>query len=490
MPLDYFDLAHLRKTHPSWRLMMADNGPLVISFFDRVFREDNTRYLSEDELTMQLEDYLFALREHFEDNPFSRSAREYLDEWTASDRQWLRKFYPQGSDIPHYDLTPGTERVLQWADGLFGTGFVGTESRLNTSIELLRQIVHGVEEDKDRRIKELEAQRQQINRQIKDIKEGHIEILGDRQVRERFLQFQRTARELLSDFRAVEHHFRELDLRVREQIAAWDGEKGELLENFFGSHDQISESDEGQSFKAFWDFLMSPSSQEEMSALLDRIHELESLADLLADRRLRRIHFDWMAAGEQTQRTVARLSKQLRTYLDNRAFWENRRITEILDSIEKKAVNLREDPPEEDDFMELEGCKPVLNLPMTQALFKPPEKIELVSLIEPGDEKNVDTSRLYDLVMLDKARLRNNIKTELEDRSQIRLQQIIEAHPLKEGLAELVTYVHLAEEDPLALIHEDQQDEVQWKAETGLTRRARLPRIVFNRRSDEDKKTL
>ena len=429
MPLDYFDLAHLRKTHPSWRLMMADNGPLIISFFDRVFREDNARYLREDELTMQLEDYLFALRDRLEDDPFPRSAGDYLDEWTAPGRQWLRKFYPQGSDIPHYDLTPGAERVLQWTDGLFGTGFVGTESRLNTSIELLRQIVHGVEEDTDLRIKELEAQRKQINQQIKNIKEGHIEFLDDRQVRERFLQFRRTARELLSDFRAVEHHFRELDLNVREEIAAWDGEKGKLLERFFGSHDQISESDEGQSFKAFWDFLMSPSSQEELTALLDRIHELEPLSDLLADHRLRRVHFDWMAAGEQTQRTVARLSKQLRRYLDDRAFWENRRITEILDSIEKKAVDLREDPPEKESFMELDDYKPGLNLPMTQPLFKPPEENALVSLIESGDEEDVDTSRLYDLVMVDKARLLGNIDMELEDRSQIRLQEVIEAHP-------------------------------------------------------------
>lgn len=42
--------------------------------------------------------------------------------------------------------------------------------------------------------------------------------------------------------------------------------------------------------------------------LLDRVFELEELGDLTEDIRLKRIHFDWINAGEQTQKMVARLS--------------------------------------------------------------------------------------------------------------------------------------------------------------------------------------
>ena len=79
----------------------------------------------------------------------------------------------------------------------------------------------------------------------------------------------KTARELLSDFRAVEDRFRELDRDIREEIATWEGGKGELLEQFFGNHDLITNSDEGESFRAFWNFIMSPDSQEELSQQLD-----------------------------------------------------------------------------------------------------------------------------------------------------------------------------------------------------------------------------
>jgi hypothetical protein len=36
------------------------------------------------------------------------------------------------------------------------------------------------------------------------------------------------------------------------------------------------------------------------------------------------VHHDWLEAGEHTQRTVAQLSQQLRRFLDDRAFLENR----------------------------------------------------------------------------------------------------------------------------------------------------------------------
>ena len=83
-------------------------------------------------------------------------------------------------------------------------------------------------------------------------------------VRDRFLQFIQLARDLLADFREVESNFRKLDRTVRERIALWEGSKAALLEEIMGERDAIAESDEGKSFRAFWDFLMSPARQEEL----------------------------------------------------------------------------------------------------------------------------------------------------------------------------------------------------------------------------------
>jgi len=483
MPLDYFDLKNMRKTHPAWRLMTAENGPLAASFLDSSFRENNIRSIEEAELTMRLEDYLYYLSEAGAEQEFSRSAGAYLDDWAHNDRAWLRKFYPQGSDTPHYDLTPPAEKALQWMDSLFEKSFIGTEGRLFASFDLLRQIVHGVEEDKNKRINELKQQRKEINRQIKAIEGGDIPMLDSREIRERYIQFSRTARELLGDFRMVEHNFRELDRSVREEIAAWTGEKGDLLETIFGEHDEITQSEQGLSFRAFWDFLMSPGSQDEFTLLLDRVFELEELKGLTDDIRLKRIHFDWINAGEQTQRMVARLSRQLRRFLDDRSYYENKRIVKVLDSIDKKALEVRDESPPEQHFMEIDGTRPSFQLPMERPLFSPPLKIKLDSIIFDGDGGSLDTSVLYNQVVVDKLRLEKNITKILELQQQVSLGIILENYPLEEGLAELITYFTIAEESRYAFINENELEIVLWTDNDELKRSATIPKIMFQKRA-------
>ena len=99
--------------------------------------------------------------------------------------------------------------------------FVGTESRLHTIVDLLRQIVHGVETDPDTSLAELHRRRQEIDRQIAEAEAGTVTVLDPTAVRERFQQLAGTARELLSDFREVEENFRSLDRAARERIASW-----------------------------------------------------------------------------------------------------------------------------------------------------------------------------------------------------------------------------------------------------------------------------
>jgi hypothetical protein len=41
---------------------------------------------------------------------------------------WLRKYYPDGIDEPHFDATPAVEKALAWVRSLGEREFVGTES--------------------------------------------------------------------------------------------------------------------------------------------------------------------------------------------------------------------------------------------------------------------------------------------------------------------------------------------------------------------------
>lgn len=478
MPFEFDTLEALRRQHPAWRLLQADSAPLVASFLHRVFVTPNRRVIPQAELASALDDALYAVREQRGPASYPKSALEYLNDWAGNDKAWMRKFYPLGSDEPHFDLTPATERALAWLGALSERSFVGTESRLLTLFDLLRQMSEGSETDPEVRVQELRRRRDAIDAEIERMRAGDLPLLGDTALKERFTQFATMARELLADFREVEHNFRGLDRRVRERIALWDGSKGALLQDILGERDLIDESDQGRSFRAFWDFLMSRDRQEELSALLDRVLQLEPVAGLDPGPRLRRVHYDWLEAGEQTQRTVALLSQQLRRFLDDQAFLENRRIMDILRGIEAGALAVRVQPPA-GDFMRIDDIVPSIDLPMERPLHAPAVKLPIASArITAGDE-DLDAAALFSQFIVDKAAVALHVRRSLQRTGQVTLAELLTARPLQQGLAELVAYLSLAAETGKAVIDDTVQDQVTWLARSGEHRIASVPRVIF-----------
>jgi len=487
MPLDFDILEALRRQHPAWRLLQADSAALVASFLHRVFVQPNRRVISQSDLAEALEDTLFTLREQRGDKLYPKSALEYLNDWAANDKAWLRKFYPPGTDEPHFDLTPATERALAWLQGLGQRSFVGTESRLLTLFDLLRQMNDGSQTDVDLRVQELQRRRDAIDAEIERAQAGELTLLGDTALKERFTQFTGLARELLADFREVEHNFRGLDRRVRERIAlsyeARDGKdkgRGALLQDILGERDLIAESDQGRSFRAFWDFLMSRARQDELTQLLDTVLQLAPVADMAPDPRLKRVHYDWLEAGEHAQRTVALLSQQLRRFLDDQAFLENRRIMEILRGIEAGALAVRGQPPA-GDFITIDEIAPSIDLPMERPLHAPAPKPALLSAAIAAGDEDLDAAALYSQFVVDKAALAQHVRQSLQQRTQVTLAELVGSRPLQQGLAELVAYLSLAAEPGRAVIDDSTEEQVDWTARNGQHKSARLPRVIFSR---------
>jgi hypothetical protein len=460
-------------------LLVADHAPLIGSFLQRVFVLPNVRVMAQSALVEALEDTLFGLREQLGEQVFPKAAAEYLNDWAAPERGWLRKFYPPGSDEVHFDLTPATERALSWLSSLTERAFVGTESRLLTLFDLLQQMRQGSQTDPQARVAELHKRRDAIDVEIARVLAGTMPLLDDTALRERFMHFSALSRELLTDFREVEHNFRTLDRSVRERIALWQGAKGALLQAILGERDAIAESDQGKSFRAFWDFLMSQQRQEELTSLLELVMALPPVAELHPDPRLKRVHYDWLDAGEHAQATVALLSQQLRRFLDDQAWLENRRIMDVVRSIEARALALRSEPPA-GDFMAIDELAPSVTLPMERPLFNPPAKLVLDKLALLAGAGDLDTSALFDQVRVDKALLAGQVRQMLQQRAQVTLSDVLTAHPLQQGLGELVAYLQLASESPHAVVDDTVLEVVQWSNASG-SRLARLPRVIFVR---------
>jgi len=480
MVLDYDTLETLRTKNPAWRLLCAKQAPLIASFLHRVFIKPNVRVMPQSDLAEALEDELFALNDRLGAGTFPRNALTYLNEWCSPEHGWLRKFYIKSTDEPHFDLTPSTEKAIAWLSNLSERSFIGTESRLLTLFELLRQMSEGSETDPAQRIADLQKRRDEIDKEIARVKEGDIPILDDTALKDRFQQFTTIARELLADFREVEHNFRGLDRQVREKVTLWDGAKGALLEEIMGQRDEIADSDQGKSFRAFWDFLMSSKRQDELTELLAKVLALPAVSAQRPDIRMRRIHYDWQEAGEHTQKTVALLSQQLRRFLDDAAWLENKRIMEILHGIESKTLELRAQLPE-GEFMSISAPNADIELPMERKLFTPPIKPRIKAIVQEAIESDIDASALFSQDVVDKDALAAHIRRSLQERSQVTLSELISDKPLEHGLAELVIYLQLATDSFESVIDDEITDLTGWTADDGQEKTALLPRVIFVR---------
>lgn len=479
MSLDYETLSSLKKVHPAWRLLDAAHAPLIVSFLNRVYINENVRNISQIELISKLEDELFYLREIEGEEKYPRSASEYLEEWAQNDKGWLRKFYPVGSDEPSFDITSATEKVIGWLESLTNRKFVGTESRLMMVFELLRQMIEGTEVDPEKRIIELKKKKREIDLEIDSIRNGDVSRLSDTALRDRLQQVESTARDLLRDFREVENNFRQLDKEVREKIAVWDGRKGELLEEILSERDAISDSDQGRSFQAFWEFLMSLNRQAELTEMLTKVLGFDAVKEMEVDPRLKRVHYDWLEAGTHTQRTVAKLSNQLRRYLDDKAYLENKRIIDILQGIQANAIDVRDDMPI-GPFMEVDESAATIALPFERPLFSPPVKPVVEADVVDADASDINADVLFEQFVVDRLQLESQIKKLLQQNSQVSLREVTKVYPVEKGVAELVAYFSIAAETG-AVFDEERQEEISWLEQDSTKKCVHIPRVIFSR---------
>ena len=85
--LNFDEISWLRGNSPAWRLLCADNAPLVLSFLHQVFVTENMRSISATELASRLDDELYLLNERLGDRAFPRRRKPIL--MTGPHQRWL-----------------------------------------------------------------------------------------------------------------------------------------------------------------------------------------------------------------------------------------------------------------------------------------------------------------------------------------------------------------------------------------------------------------
>jgi hypothetical protein len=458
---------------------------LLASFLHRAFLAKNRRAIPYQELIDALEHHLQDIADSHGPELFPKSARAYVDDWINSRGGYLRKYLPLQSDEPECDLLPEIEKALRWIEEMQGRRFVGTESRLKLLLELIGDLVHGTTEDGATKLATLRARKAEIEQAICAVELGQDTGMSATQIRERLFFLGDLSRQLLGDFRQVEANFRSLDKETRKTITRSGLQKGLVLDQVFGDQDVIDSSDEGQSFSAFFELLMTPQMRSAMRHNLQSLLAHEEARNLVQqDTLLSHLYSYLLEAGAKVNLTRQQITDQLRRYIQEQS-QDNKRILELIRDFEAQAHRLEElDSRSYPAFAQLPEQQATLSMLLSRGLYHPPRSEQFSGLVaETAPEAEVDLRTLFEVSHIDEQQLQHQIHRCLsEHQGQVTLAQVIERYPIRHGLDEVLTYIKLACEQTLpAHIDTTREQQIRWQAEPELWRLLRIPAITFVR---------
>ncbi len=484
--MNYTELQILLSQSPSIRLLRAKNAPLILSFLYREFKETNRLTIPNYELADALAEYLEVLNlsddvDEIEDIP--NRAKQYLETWCSDDHNYLRK-YTDDKGIDVHELTPYTEKAIQWLQELGQREFVGTESNFLDIYRKVRELVENSLDDPENKLAILQKKKAEIEAQIHEIEtSGVVKTFNDTQIKERFYEINRSARQLLADFRQVEQNFRDLVRRIYEKHADTDSRKGEILGYVLDEADALQQSDQGRSFYSFWRVLMDRSQREELDRTVENIYDLLERREIeTSEQFLGQIKFYLLEAGKKVIDSNHLLVEKLKRILAEQTNLERKRAIELIGEIKRSAIQtLDNPPPRSDSFIEIDGS-PLIHLPMERPLGAEPQEATFLhhpDEIGSDDLASADFQRLLNQFEINKESLLNRISTRLNRKSQVTLLELLDEFPLEEGLAELLTYFTIVSQSPTHLINDKKYEMVRLQQDS--ERFVRIPQIIFTK---------
>lgn len=489
--MQHQEIRRLISFSPTVKLLRAKTAPLIISFLFKEFKEQNRIVVSAYETINHLADYMELLDE--EDlvewdikNPLT-TAQKYIDLWCNEDNRYLRR-YPDENGEPVLELTTHTEKAFQWMDTLQSKEFVGTESRFLSIYRQLQDLKENTSADPKRRIKELQRQRKALTKEINAIKKaGVVSTYNDTQVKERFYNVTKTARELIADFKEVEENFKDISRNIYRQQTKSNVHRGQILGYALDATEELKTSDQGRSFYAFWQFLIADNKQDELMALIRYTYDLIKERDIdIADNFLKKIKIYLHNAGQKVINSNHLLADKLSRILAESDHGDRKIAREIINDIKNLAIRKVGKFSGKKKFIYIDGL-PNIDLSLDRPLGEKPQKANFRNQpTEVGSTQleKANLSPMFDGFEMDKQLLENNIQQLLKRYAQISLSDVVKIYPVQNGLAEIITYFSIASTSNVHEIIPTESIAIPWimEQEDGILEKSiQLPEILFKR---------
>ena len=465
------------RTQPLWRLLASTNGPFIIGLLQSHLYE-NERSLPASSLHEQIGRDLEALRAQGEDLP--QTVQAYIANWLTEG--YLERRFPAGATEEEYELSTAAVEAIRFLSSLEQPHSAATESRLALVIQALVKLAEDTDTDKSRRIERLEAEKTRIEKEIEAIQEGRMRVIPYPSALEQIREIISLADELTGDFRHVRDQFDQLNNELRERLLDNEGSRGETLVSVFTNYDQISESEAGKTFNAFWRLLTDPEQSAIFEQALESVMSREFVNQLeLKDRRfLKRMSSNLLEQSRIVHKVMHDLARSLKHFVQSREFLEQRRLNQILKDAQRDAMAIKDKVKTTDVINDLALTSSSIRS-LSQWVLYDPAIQALPRGMNDGDIPDIDLNSVAELVgqsEIDFRSLKANVRNVLEKFSQASIYDILEQYPASQGLGSVIGLITLGSRYG---IKSENRETVSWVGNDSQRRSAQIPKIFFMR---------
>ena len=482
--MDINQLVQTLNNSPSVKLLKMRSAEFFLAFVTSVF--DEQMAIGEEKLQMLLENRLDNQREDITDEDINietlgesneTKAKRLIKEWT--DKGLFANYQNEDGEII-YELSSHTSKVIDWVTSLKKEEYIGTESKFKTLFSQLKDLVEFSNEDREKRLELLRQKKEDIERQIESLEMGEeIEVYEDYQIEPRYNSLNKLAKELLSDFKEVDDNFKKIIKQIYKRQTENEGKK-DILNYIFDAYAELKDSQQGKSFYAFWEFLLSSELQKEWDELTDLLYKTLDKRNIDSkDKFLKEMKKHLFDAGEKVSKTNDRMSEKLSLIIRNNGNSDTQATKQVINDIKKLLLNTTQNKERNNASLSYEVVE--LNLPLERQLnLTPKQEIEYKNVPTEASLGITELERLdklYNNHQIDRKILRKRIDMILSGNTQTTLAEVIELNNgIEKGLSELFGYIAILKEYK-TVVSDDRKQEIAFSKDKTIT----IPEIIITK---------
>lgn len=480
--MDINQLVQTLNNSPSVKLLKMRSAEFFLAFVTSVF--DEQMAIGEEKLQMLLENRLDNQREDITDEDINietlgesneTKAKRLIKEWT--DKGLFANYQNEDGEII-YELSSHTSKVIDWVTSLKKEEYIGTESKFKTLFSQLKDLVEFSNEDREKRLELLRQKKEDIERQIESLEMGEeIEVYEDYQIEPRYNSLNKLAKELLSDFKEVDDNFKKIIKQIYKRQTENEGKK-DILNYIFDAYAELKDSQQGKSFYAFWEFLLSSELQKEWDELTDLLYKTLDKRNIDSkDKFLKEMKKHLFDAGEKVSKTNDRMSEKLSLIIRNNGNSDTQATKQVINDIKKMLLNTAQNKERNNTSLNYEVIE--LNLPTERQLnLTPKQEVEYNNIPTEADLDINELERidkLYNYHQIDRRILRKRIDIILRENTQTTLAEVIEQNNgIEKGLSELFGYIAILKEYK-TIVSDNRTQEIIFSKNKTIT----IPEIII-----------